>query len=488
MQLSIRVHFGSQRPLQAQIVEQFHDLIDGGRLRPGSGVPSSRELSAQLHVSRNTVTGAYERLIAEGYLCTRKAVGTFVTDAVPEDALCAAQPAFERGRAPAAALPSPCSSRGPPGLHRPAAPSLLYDFALGRTDPRCFPAKTWRRLILDCLGGAPARMSEYGDPAGVAELRQLITNFLGPARRMVVSPEQVIIVAGCQQGLSLAAHLFVTRDTRVVVESPCYRGAAFLFESHGAQILPVPVDELGIDVGRLPQQPVKLAYVTPSHQFPTGVTLPLDRRLALLDWAVKVGAYILEVDYDADFRYEDSPLPSLQALDRSGCVIYMSSFSCSIGPGLRLGYVVVPRELIGPATTLKALADNGPPWLEQAALAGFIRDGSLAHHVKRIRASCRRRRDALITALHRGFGEIEISGAESGAHLVWRLPRELAPAREFQARARALGVGVYPLQESPACFYEHLEGWERILLLGYAALGEERIERGIALLGAACGR
>lgn len=491
VQLPIRIDHLSSHSLQVQIVEQFHDLIGGGWLRPGNEVPGSRELSAQLRVSRNTVTGAYERLIAEGYLCTRRAVGTFVSDAMPEDAMSAiAQPALEYrpGKPPAAALPLPYTGRGPPGLHRPPAPALLYDFALGRTDPGFFPAKTWRRLILDCLGGAPARMSEYGDPVGLPELRQLITNFLGPARRMVVSPEQVIMVAGCQQGLSLAAHLFVAPGTRVVMESPCYRGAAFLFESYGAQILPVPVDTLGIDVASLPQKPAKLVCVTPSHQFPTGVTLSLDRRLALLDWAARMGAYILEVDYDADFRYEDSPLPSLQALDRHGCVIYMSSFSRSIGPGLRLGYMVVPRELIGPTSKLKALADNGPPWLEQAALAGFIRDGSLTHQVKRIRASCRRRRDALIGALHRAFGEIEISGAESGAHLVWRLPPDQAPAREFQARARAHCVGVYALQDSPAHLYEHMDGWERILLLGYAVLSEEQIAQGVALLAAACRR
>jgi GntR family transcriptional regulator/MocR family aminotransferase len=342
--------------------------------------------------------------------------------------------------------------------------------------------------MLDCLGGAPARMSEYNDPAGLPELRQLITNFLGPARRMVVSPEQVIIVGGCQQGLNLAAHLFLGTNTHVVMESPCYRGAAFLFESYGAKLLPVPVDDLGIDVRRLPTQPVKLAYVTPSHQFPTGVTLSLDRRIALLDWAATIGAYILEVDYDADFRYEDSPLPSLHALDRHGCVIYMSSFSRSIGPGLRLGYVVVPRDLIRAATTLKALIDNGQPWLEQATLAQFIRDGSFVNHLRRIRHTYRRRRDCLIAALPRHLGEVAISGTQGGVHLVWRLPRELAPAHEFAASARAHGVGVYSLQDSPACLYGHMEDHGRTLLLGYTSLTQEQIAAGIARLASAARR
>lgn len=305
---------------------------------------------------------------------------------------------------------------------------------------------------------------------------------------MVVSPEQVIVVAGCQQGLNLAAHLFLGSGACVVIEAPCYRGAAFLFESYGATLLPVPVDELGIDVGRLPLQPAKLVYVTPSHQFPTGATLPLDRRIALLEWAAKVGAYILEVDYDADFRYEDSPLPSLHALDRHRCVIYMSSFSHSIGPGLRLGYVVVPRELIRAATTIKALIDNGLPWLEQATLAQFIRDGSLVNHLKRIRHTYRSRRDALIRALHSHFGDVQISGAESGLHLVWSLPLEFPPAQEFQLMARSRGVGVYPLQDSPACFYDHMERRDRLLLLGYASLAEAQIEQGVARLAAALNR
>lgn len=491
MQLPIRIDLESPHTLQAQIVGGFHDLIRGGRLRPGSEVPSSRELSEQLHVSRNTVVEAYELLIEEGYLDTQPAVGTFVAERMPDDAFAVgiAQPL---GRTPShhriVNLPLPYTGRGPPGLHASDRGPIPYDFALGRTDPRSFPERTWRRLILDCLGGAATRMSEYIDPAGLPELRQLITNLLGPARGMVVSAEQVIIVAGCQQGLNLAAHLFLGTGARVAMEAPCYRGAAFLFESYGGKLLPVPVDKLGMDLGQLPEPPVKLVYVTPSHQFPTGVTLPLDRRIALLEWAARVGAYILEVDYGADFRYEDSPLPSLQALDRYGCVIYMSSFSPSIGPGLRLGYMVVPRNLIRAATTIKALTDNGLPWLEQATLAAFIRDGSLANHLRRIRHTYRGRRDALIAALHRHFGEVEISGAECGEHLVWRLPRGLPSAPALQTLARAHGVGVHCLEDSPAWLYEQMEDRDRILLLGYPSLTEEQIVEGVARLAAAVGR
>ena len=491
MQLPIRVDLLGVETLQAQIVEQIHHLIRGGQLQPGSAVPSSRELSQQLHVSRNTVSDAYELLIGEGFLYTKRAVGTFVSKPLPEDSISTAPgnlPQRTPSQQRAVNLPLPYTGRGLPGLHKPADPTLLYDFALGRTDARSFPDKIWRRLILDCLGGASERISEYSDPAGLPELRQLITNFLGPARGMVVSAEQVLIVAGCQQGLNLAAHLFVGTNTPVVMEAPCYRGAAFLFETYGGKIIPVPVDELGIDVGRLPEENAKLVYVTPSHQFPTGVTMSFDRRVALLEWAARVGAYILEVDYDADFRYEDSPLPSLQAIDRNSCVIYMSSFSRSLGPGLRLGYVVVPRDLIRAATTIKALIDNGLPWLEQATLAQFIRDGSLVSHLKRLRHTYKVRRDALVSALHRHFGDIHISGMESGMHVLWRLPGDIPLAHKVQGIAHAHGVGVYPLQDSPAHLYEHMKDYDRMLLLGYTPLTEAQIEQGIARLAAALGR
>jgi GntR family transcriptional regulator/MocR family aminotransferase len=265
VQLLIRIDSRSPRTLQAQIVEGFHDLIRDGRLRPGSEVPSSRELSEQLHVSRNTVVEAYELLIEEGYLYTQRAVGTFVAERVPDESLTVDTPQL-LSRTPShrrvVNLPLPYTGRGPPGLHAPDHRDVLYDFALGRTDPKSFPERIWRRLILDCLGGAAIGMSEYMDPAGLPELRQLITNFLGPARGMIVSAEQVIIVAGCQQGLNLAAHLFIGTRTRVAIEAPCYRGAAFLFESYGGKLLPVPVDRLGMDVARMPEPPVTLVCVT----------------------------------------------------------------------------------------------------------------------------------------------------------------------------------------------------------------------------------
>ena len=486
MQLPISVDPGRALTLQVQIVEQMRTLVEVGRLRTGSPVPSTRELGMQLGVSRNTVSSAYETLISEGYLYTERSVGTFVCKTLPEVLMRTSGSQLDARHGSlfrAINLPLPYTGRGLPGLHRPSLPGIAADFVFGRTDPHSFPDKAWRRILIDCLGGAAERLSEYNEPAGIAGLRQLVTSHLGPARGMVVAMEQVLLVAGLQQGINLAAHLFVGTDTPVVMEAPTYRGAAFLFESYGARIIPVPVDQHGIDVGRLPDSRVRLVYVTPSHQFPTGVTMPLHRRLALLEWAAQTGAYVLEVDLDADFRYEGSPLPSLQSLDRNGCVIYLNSFARSIGPGLRIGYMVVPRGLIRPATTIKALMDNGLPWLEQAALAQFMRDGSWDNHVKRLRHSNQMRRDAIVEAMRAHMPEVAISGAEGGSHLFVTLPSEAPSAEEVQRACRGRNVGVYPLTDSPAWLYEHIPESERILLMGYTHLSEAQIRQGIATLG-----
>lgn len=488
MQLPVSIETSSAETLQAQIARQLRALILDRRLPPGAPVPATRDLGRQLRVSRNTVTAAYEELISEGYLYTERAVGTFVCKRLPDTLIGHGQARAEHrsgSQYRALNLPLPYGGRGLTGLHRPGAPHLVADFVFGRSDPRSFPERTWRKLVVECLGGAAERMCEYIDPAGLPELRQLITSRLGPTRGMVVSAEQVLVVAGFQQGIDLVAHLFVGTHTPVVMEAPSYRGAAFLFESYGAQVIPVPVDQHGIDVGRLPDKRVKLVYVTPSHQFPTGAMMPLHRRLALLEWAAKAGAYILEVDYDGDYRYDGAPLPSLQSLDRNGCVIYLNSFSRSIGPGLRIGYMVVPRDLVRTAVTIKSLMDNGLAWLEQAALAQFLRDGSFDTHLRRLLHANEARRNALVSALRTHLPMARVFGAEAGTHALLSLPAEAPTAPEVRRAALELGVGLQPLSDSPAWFVEHLENAERCLLLGYTHLSEEQIAQGIALLGQA---
>jgi GntR family transcriptional regulator / MocR family aminotransferase len=480
MPIALHLDFHSKKTLQTQIYEQLVSYIRERRLKPGSALPSSRDLSEQLGVSRNTVSEAYEKLAADGYVNTAPAKGTFVSDAVPEDAMCMGAIRIIERSSPSATinLPLPYGGRGHPGLYSPPDTEIRIDYHIGRSDPRSFPEKMWRRLLLECLGGAAERISQYNDPAGMPELRQLIAEYLGPARGISVSPEQVIIVGGFQQGINLAAHLMVGVNTPVLIEAPCYRGAAFLFETYGAKMIPVRVDEFGIDVECLPNHGVKLIYVTPSHQFPTGSTMSLERRLALLEWAARTNAYILEVDYDSDFRYEGTLLPSLHSLDSNKCVIYLNSFSRSLGPGLRLGYMVVPADLLSAATTLKALIDNGSPWLEQAAMAQFIQNGSLTAHLKRLRNTYRSRRDAVRSSIRRHFGEATISGYEAGTHMLWTLPATCPPASDLQRLARRAEVGLHPLQAGTVLYADILPGYEHRILLGYVHLQPERIEEG----------
>ena len=487
MHIAIHLNPKSKTNLQMQIYDQFVDHIRSGRLKPGGILPSSRDLSEQLGVSRNTISEAYEKLVADGYIHTAPQRGTFVRMNVPEDAMSTgARRVIEKSDMMSSInLPLPYTARGLPGLYAPPDSQIRIDFRFGRSDPHSFPDKTWRRLLLECLGGASERISQYNDPSGILELRDLIASYLGPSRGMSVAADNVIIVGGFQQGINLAAHLMVGINTPVVMEAPCYRGAAFLFETYGGKVIPVPVDEFGIDIDRLPDHRVKLIYVTPSHQFPTGGTMSLERRMALLEWAARTGAYILEVDYDSDFRYEGSLLPSLQSLDRNGCVIYLNSFSRSLGPGLRLGYMVVPRDLLNAAKTLKALIDNGSPWLEQATLAQFLKNGSLTSHLKRLRNTYRDRRDTVKSSIERHFGKISITGDAAGTHMLWQLPQELPSAVELQQIARGAGVGIHPLRSGAVLYEEALADYERRVLLGYVHLTPTQIDEGFARIAGA---
>ena len=486
MQIAIHLDPSSKVTLQMQIVDRIAALIHGGKLKAGTALPSTREMSGQLGVSRNTVSEAYERLADEGYITTARAKGTYVRAILPDDAMSAGtQALISQVPAIATNLPLPYTGRGLPGLYEPPDPAIRIDFRFGRSDPQSFPVKIWRRLLMECLGGAAERLSQYNDPTGLPELRDLIADFLGPARGITAAPDRIIVVGGFQQGINLAAHLLVGIDTRIVIEAPCYRGAAFLFESYGGKVIPVAVDDAGIDVDRFPEDRVKLVYVTPSHQFPTGVTMTLERRLALLDWAARTGAYILEVDYDSDFRYEGPVLPSLQSLDRHGCVIYLNSFSRSLGPGLRLGYMVLPRDLIHAATTLKGLIDNGSPWLEQATLAQFIKNGSLATQLKRVRQTYMRRRDAILGALRSEFGEAVATGTEGGTHLLWKIPKTIGSAAQLQSKARKMGIGLHPLAEGAVLFPQACADSDYNIVIGYTHLTEAQIEDGIATIAKA---
>ncbi len=488
VQLSIILGESEKSTLQNQIFDQIRSMILNGQLKGDDPMPTTRELSSQLGVSRNTAVLAYERLVAEGYIRTKPYVGTFVSPDLPDIAFLSARQdpapsAQEHGESRESPL-----SYGALRTHRLADPErrrLAADFWVGRPDARSFPLKAWSHHIKNRLKAVGANLTSYNDPAGLLELRRAIAKHLAPARGVVADPDQIIIVGGCQDGFNLVGRLLVTPGSTAVVESPCYQGAAFVLESLGAKLHPVPVDADGLDVSQLPKVKGAVAYVTPSHQYPIGVTMSLQRRLELLAWATQYDAYVMEDDYDSDFRFVGSPLTALKGLDRNERVIYLGTFSKCMGPGLRLGYVVLPRRLADAARRMKMLMNNGQSWLEQAAMADFMSSGEFGRHLRRIRQLYRERRDALLNALKNHFGACDIYGDQAGMHLVWRLPNGFPDAVEVEAKGLAAGVGVCSLATGSALRFDENDGGDRLLMLGFVALTEKEIENGIARLAAA---
>lgn len=482
MAIPIVLDHGSHQSLQGQIFEQLRHLILGGKLKPGTPIPASRVLAEQLGTSRNTVLLVYDRLIAEGYLQARKAIGTYVNLELPETCLAAA-------RRIATSVPIQGET-----VKRPVIPfidqtqamknaqHLDFDFCPDRIDLDLFPHKIWRRFINRTFSSSNTHFTECCDPGGLLQLREVIADYLGVARGISVSSDQVIITAGSQEGLNLAARLLIKDGTLVATENPCYQGAAALFQSYYAKLIPVPVDEAGLNVEQLPKDGVMLLYVTPSHQYPLGFTLPIERRLKLLDWARRCGAYIIEDDYDSDFRYRGSPLTALMGLDDYDCVMYLGTFSKSMGAGLRLGYLVVPKTLMQAARSAKALLNNGHAWLDQATMAEFIRSGAYGNHLRRMRHLYCKRRDCLIEALRKHFGSVQLSGVESGLHLAWHLPKGYPEAAELQALALRHGVGIYSIGPGTAYDYGECNYSARTLILGFSSLNEYQIRAGIRRL------
>ncbi len=481
MQIPLLLDRSRPATLAAQIVEQLRDAIVQRRIAPGARMPSSRKLADQLDVSRNTVVRAYEWLMIESYVEGRRASGMFAASHLPEDtsrsAAATASIVDLSGLSP---MPLPSVPIRAHDLVAKNRNRLAVDFFPGRPSVGLFPLKTWRRLLQASLShGGATGLSQYADPAGLAVLRTAIAGHVAAARGIVADVNRVVVTGGVQEGISIAARLFLA--TRAASADG---RARFALEAHGAQVFGVPVDSQGIVTDALPELSAALVYVTPSHQYPTGHVMSLERRHALIAWARRTGCYILEDDCDGDFCYEGSPLPSIASL-APDCTLYLGTFSKSLGAGLRLGYVVVPEPLAVAVRNAKALLNNGNSWLDQAALAEMIRSGSYAAHLARIRVRYKESRDALLLALRRQFGGAEISGASSGLHFFWRLPVGVPDAPVLEEIARRARVGVYSMGSGGAYDATDSDLARRGVLLGYAALMPRQIEQGIARLSEA---
>jgi GntR family transcriptional regulator/MocR family aminotransferase len=510
---------GPGEGLTHQLYSQLRAAILSGRLRAGDRLPPTRVLAHQLDVARLTVATAYDWLRAEGYVYGRVGAGTFVASVfqdgrptLDEEASSSSHPEPGEGsladrvperRALDSASPTPVPLTAwaeriarIPLLGAGTAANVIYDFRPGIGAADAFPWQRWRRIVgwQDPVDQLVDNRAQYRENAvrrgrwdallGPIETRRAIAAWLRRSRAVRCEDEQILIAGSVQQMLALLARLLVEPGQGLIVEDPSYVGFHAAFLAEGARLRGVPVDQSGLRVDALPKvdstsvaDTAHLAVVTPSHQYPTGVTLSLERRLALLEWARQHRVLVVEDDYDGDLRLEGQPLEALRGLDDRDEVIYLGTFAKALYPAMRLGYAILPRWLVEPVARARAASDRHPTWRDALAVARFIEVGELERHLARIRRLYRVRRDALVTALHEHLGDVVAIGpAEAGIHLLAGLP-DGADDVAIAHNAEQLGIEFTPL--SP---HYYSTSPRQGLLLGFGALPEEQLARGIELL------
>ncbi|MFD5834986.1 PLP-dependent aminotransferase family protein [Streptomyces collinus] len=444
------------RSLQAALRE----AVRSGRLAPGTRLPSSRDLAADLGVSRGLVTEAYEQLTAEGYLRSSRGSGTWVGAAVR-----AAEP-----RAHDLA---------------PRSPGTRADFVPGTPDLALFPRAAWAAAHRGVLADLPHQELGYPDPRGLPRLRTQLAELLARRRGVVADPERIVVVSGVAQATTLLGFALHARGMRAVgVEDPGSPQHDALYASAGVTVVPLPVDDQGVAPEPLRASGVRAVVTTPAHQFPTGIAYSARRRAELLDWARSVDGIVLEDDYDGDFRYDRAPVGALQGLDPDH-VAYTGSVSKSLAPGLRLGWMLVPESWAEEVVERKRTMDLGHPSLDQALFARFLERGDYDRQLRRCQRAYRDRRDALVAALDAHFPGSRVSGIAAGLHVIATLPQRYGPEERFLARVAEAGVAVRPLSayaHTPAAPEE--AGGVR-LVLGYAHVPPARIAAGVRLMAEA---
>lgn len=486
MDLAININQNLSKPLHRQLYEEIRQAILCGRLTPGQRIPSTRFLAKSLSISRSTVTTSYEQLLSEGYLETVTGSGTFVCKQIPDDLIQSNLIKSElkiKNHNPASDIK--LSKYGETlvqtaNVPRIPEPKLQINFRYGTPSLNEFPVKLWRRLLSRYCNANQDWLDYSTQPNGYQPLREAITRYLTRSRAVNCQPEQILITNGTQQALDLILRLLITPGETIAIENPGYLSARIIFETQGAKILPVSVDNSGLIVQELansPQKNIRLIYVTPSHQFPTGAILSLSRRLELLAWAQQSRKLIIEDDYDSEFRYGEKPIPALQGLDRSDSVLYIGTFSKILFPSLRIGYLVIPKDLVTIFTRAKWLSDRHLPILEQQALAEFINEGYLERHIRKMRSIYDKRRQTLVKALKKYFGKrAKILGEKAGIHVMARLNTNLSDEEIIQ-RAASFGIGM--MSASPH-YMGHCPKGE--FIFGYGELTETKLEEGIIKL------
>ncbi|MEU0597118.1 PLP-dependent aminotransferase family protein [Streptomyces sp. NPDC006393] len=455
------------RSLQAALRE----AVRSGRLAPGTRLPSSRDLAADLGVSRGLITEAYEQLVAEGYLRSGRGAGTWVGGAV--------RAAHPRARDLA-----------------PHSPGARVGFVPGTPDLSLFPRAAWTAAHRSVLAGLPHHHLGYPDPRGLPRLRTALAELLARRRGVVADPERIVVVSGVTQATTLLGLVLHARGMRTVaVENPGSPQHSALYASAGIGTVPLPLDAEGPALGPLRRSGVRAVVTTPAHQFPTGIACSARRRAELLDWARSVGGVVLEDDYDGDFRYDRAPVGALQGLDPEH-VVYAGSVSKSLAPGLRLGWMIVPDSLADDVVERKRTMDLGHPTLEQALFAHFVERGDYDRQLRRCQRAYRERRDALVAALREHFPGARLSGIAAGLHLIAELPGRYGPEDRFLARTDAAGIAVRTLAAYTHARADAPGGDDGTdggtgdgvrLVLGYAHLSPARIHEGVRLMREAAG-
>lgn len=434
------------KPFHTQIYDAYRSAVIDGSLRPGQRIPSSRELASELGLSREPVINAYAQLLAEGYLESRVGSGTRISKALP-DRFSSTRPAARLAVTSVAARKVARRISGLPQFERPAWMRGHGAFTVGQIAADHFPNDIWWKLVARHSRNLNPATLDYGDPMGSKRLRELLATYLRTARSVRCDSQQIIIVSGSQQAIEIAGCVLLDPGSPVWVEEPGYTFARNALTLLGCRLVPIPVDSEGLNVavGIERCRNACAAMVTPSHQFPLGATMSAARRLQLLEWAAKTNSWIIEDDFDSEFRYESPPISSLHGLDASGRVIYVGTFSKVLFPALRLGYLVAPPDMMERFLAVRRAMDLGPPTFHQEVVADFIEEGHFARHIRRMRVLYDERRRALVEALRSDFGPgVRIVGDEAGLQLVLAAPAG-TPDREIAERAARQGIWLWPL-------------------------------------------
>jgi GntR family transcriptional regulator/MocR family aminotransferase len=484
--MDVHIRLTRRGDLSMQIYRQLLEAVLDGRLRAGERLPPTRELARRLDVSRNTVGVAYERLVADGAVVGRVGAGSYVSDEPLRRS--------QSRRAPTGAvhprevwreIPGPASAAALRSPHAATAassvPAASYDFGIGTPDPGLFPFTTWRRLVAHEYRGPAAQYMRYGDAGGYMPLRAAIARHTGVSRAVRADAADVIVTQGAQQAFDLIGRVLIAEGTPIAMEDPGYPYARWLFHSLGAHVIGVPVDDEGLDVDAIPAA-ARIVYVTPSHQFPLGTAMSLQRRTALLAWAERRGGVIIEDDYDSEFRFSGRPLDPLQTLDRTGRVIYVGSFSKVLLPALRVGFLIAPASLQPALLTARQLCGWHGDIATQAALARFIDQGLLARHIRKVSRQYAERHARITEAIERRFNRwLRVIPSAAGLHL----SAEVADGarvdiRDVVRRAAERGIAIGSLSN----FYidataAHAKSG---LMLGYGAIPTARLDEGLKRL------